>query len=108
FFRSKNTHRFSPERVPFPVFDREKDLYNLGVELRAAVAADLLAGYGVGLGFAVRSVAGDTVKRVHDGEDAGANADLLALQPPRVTAAVIPLLMTEDQFDDGRRGLGAL
>ena len=62
--------------MPKLIGNLEKDLDNVRVELGSGMAQDLFTRGVEAARLAVRPVAGDGVKRVCDGEDAGADRNL--------------------------------
>lgn len=57
--------------------DGREDLDNLGVKLGSRAAVDLLSGMRKGQGFAIRAIADHRVERIGNGENAGAQGDVL-------------------------------
>ena len=88
-------------------------LHDVRVELGAGLGAQDADRLAVGTGRTVGTRRGDRVERVRDGDDAGAQRDLLAPQSIRVAGAVEPLVVVADHPDqlgvaEHRGHLGAL
>ena len=83
-----------------PVFfwDGGEDFDHFGVELRAGAAANFFASVAHWQGFAVGAVADHGVERISDGENAGAEGDLIAFEAAGVAAPVEEFLVSEDDF----------
>ena len=78
--------------------DAEERGHHLRIELCAStVADDLEAGLERG-GAAIGPVRSDGVERISDGEDPGTGKDFVAFEAAGVAAAVIALVMSQDEF----------
>src|SRR5439155_16260180 len=70
----------------------EKCSHHLRVEVRACERSDVLARFGFGSAFAIRTLGAHGIPYIDDREDARSERNLLALQAARV-ATTVPLLM---------------
>src|SRR5882762_9076872 len=68
--------------------DGHEDVDDLGIKLAARTALNLLAGVGHRESAAIGAIADHGVERVGDGEYAGAQRDLVALQAAGIAGAV--------------------
>src|SRR5579859_6269214 len=71
---------------------------DLGIELRSRATTNFFAGVGHRQSFAIRAVADHGVQRVGNGEYAGAERNLVALQAAGITGAVVEFLVRENNF----------
>ena len=83
---------------PVLFWDGGEDFDDLGIELCAGAAANFFASVAHGQSFAVGAVADHGVERIGDGENAGAEGDLIAFEAARVAAPVEELLVSQDDF----------
>src|SRR5580692_7810666 len=86
------------EVQPVLLRDGGEDFDDFGVELGAGAAANFFAGVGHGESFAVRAVANHGVERIGNGENTGAEGDLITFEAAGVAGAVVELLVSEDDF----------
>lgn len=83
------------EVKPVLLGDGGEDFDDFGIELRAGAATNLFTSVAHRQSFAVGAVADHGVERIGDGEDAGAERNLIALEAARVAGAIEELLVGE-------------
>ena len=82
-----------------------KAVTTAGVELNTGTLADDFAACLEGGGAAVRPVRGDGIERVGDSENTGAGEDFITFQATGIAAAVVALVMGQDDFSGiGKKG----
>src|ERR1700734_498714 len=91
--RGREFSRLEPEISPGLFGQREENFDDFRVELLAGTADDFFGSGGERGSSAVGPVGGHGVKRVGDGEDAGAEGNLFTAKAPRVAGAVEALLV---------------
>ena len=92
--RGKLDRRWRPGREPVDLVHEEGD--QAGVELRPAVAPQLVHRLADRPGRAVDAAPHDRVVRVRDRDDPGAQRDLLPRDPVRVATTIPPLVVVAD------------
>src|ERR1700730_4134757 len=78
--------------------DRQENLNNFGIELRAGAAADFFACVRQWQRFAIGAIADHGVKRVGDGENSRAQRNLLAFQAAGIAGPIEEFLVSENDF----------
>src|SRR2546426_766422 len=80
---------FQPEVIPYHGRHFQEDAHDFRIELLPRETGNLFPGCLQRLGRAILPLGGDGVERMSDGKDPGAQGNFLALEAPRISAAVI-------------------
>ena len=80
------------------LWNGEKDLDDLGIELRTGKAANFLARLRHGKRIAIWPVAQHCIERIGDGHDASPQRNLFTVQLARIAASIEELMVGEDDI----------